>query len=58
MKTYVFQSCDSKECLKIEKEKIGAKNIDIISRLHYFDEEKNQNVCITCGKRTNIEVKK
>jgi hypothetical protein len=44
------QSCDSRECYKIEKERVGVKNIDIITRIHEYNDKTNEIKCLTCGK--------
>ena len=47
---HFVQSCDSKECYKIEKELVGVKNIDVITRIHQYNDDTNEIKCITCGR--------
>jgi hypothetical protein len=54
MKKLVFQTCESKECYMIEKDKVGLKNLYVVSRRHIFDDETSGLTCTTCGKVTNI----
>jgi hypothetical protein len=44
------QSCDSKECYNIEKGLVGIKNVDIITRIHEYNEDTSEIKCMTCGK--------
>jgi hypothetical protein len=54
MEKLIFQSCDSKECFLIEKNDVGAKNIDHISRRHIYNDETNIITCTVCNISYNL----
>ena len=56
--SFVYQSCDSKECFNKEKELIGVKKIDVISRIHIYFFDTKELKCKTCGKITTLKKSK
>ena len=54
MKKLIFQSCESKECYLIEKNDVGIKKVDLISRRHIYDDETNIITCTVCNTSYNL----